>query len=143
MQHIELYALKPANRTAGRVVSQSAHESQPELSKKELVELSGRLLRKQRLIKKFLGISSLAQHKNLKNSIIHGSKHKLAEKEPRLVSEYKRIGEAIAILETELARQRAERRRESEELEAAAKARAEARKLKNPVRSETPTANNH
>lgn len=138
MKHIELYALKPANRTAARVVGQAAPETQSELSKKELVELSGRLLRKQRLIKKFLGISSLAQHKNLKNSIIHGAKHKLAEKEPRLVSEYKRVGEAIAILETELARQRAERRRESEELEAAAKARAEARKLKNQVRSDTP-----
>lgn len=123
MKHIELYALKPANRTAGRVVSQSKHVDDETLTKAELVELSNRLLRKQRLMKLFLGVKTRAQHKNLINNFIRKQHNHRIEKEPRLVAEYKRVGEAIDILAQELARQRVERRLASEASMAAAQAR--------------------
>ncbi|RYY74542.1 MAG: hypothetical protein EOO52_13335 [Gammaproteobacteria bacterium] len=130
MKHIELYALKPANRTAARVVSQAQSVDDAPLSKQELVQLSNRLLRKQRLIKLVLGITTRAQHKNLINNFIRGKKNIRADKEPRLVAEYKRVGEAIDILAQELARQRNERRIASEEAMAAAQAKKQSLKDK-------------
>lgn len=130
MKHIELYALKPANRIASKVVAQSKTEHNEVLTKQELVELSNRLLRKQRLMKLFLGVKTRAQHKNLINNYIRGQHNHRIKKEPRLVAEYKRVGEAISILDAELARQRAERRKESEALEAVARERAASRKAK-------------
>lgn len=112
--HIELYALRPVNKTAGRVVAQADCSDDKPLTKDELVALVGKLERKQRLIKRVLGVRNKVHHKNIMYRIKKGHINPSNYGEPRLLPEYKRVGEAIQTLTRELARLRAERRRVAE-----------------------------
>jgi len=106
MQHIELYALRPVNRTAGLVVSQKSCRQDDQLSKSELVDLKNKLSRKHRFIKSILGIRNATHHKNTIHGIIGGYINTDNYKEPRLLGEYKRVGEAIQLINLELNRVR-------------------------------------
>jgi len=94
----------PVNRQAAIIVSQSrcVKEDKP-LTKKELVDLLNRLIRKQRLLKHILGIKTRSQHNN---AIWKFNKHipQFRNKEnPRCFIEYKRVGEEMQRLNKELA----------------------------------------
>ncbi len=113
MDHIELYALRPVNKTAGIVASQRGCNVADSLIKKEeLLYLLERLTRKQRLIKKILGVRNKTHHKNIIHRIIGGHINPNNYNIPRLLPEYKRVGEAIEKINRRLSEIKDERRQQ-------------------------------
>jgi hypothetical protein len=102
---------EPINRQA-RVVTSQRHVAAGDLplTREELVTITNRLQRKQRLLKLVLGIKTKAQHANT----IYKFNRKIPQfrrtKEPRALVEYVRVGQAIARINRELAELRAVRR---------------------------------
>jgi hypothetical protein len=89
-------ASAPINGTAASVVAQSrAPASQGDMGPDEIKAIIDRLVRKQRLLKRVLGISSKAQHKNLMyrmNSVRRAVGVTRFQGNPRSAVEYKRLG---------------------------------------------------
>ena len=99
-----IFVRSPINRLAATVTSQRRVAVQDEpLSREELAYIVQRLTRKLRLLKEVLGIKSKAQHRNLVWKTNKGIRNYRAEKEPRAVIEYKRVGEEIQRMNAELA----------------------------------------
>jgi hypothetical protein len=108
-----ILASSPINQTAARVVSRRRGIEEPtNMAREEIVALKARLERKQRLLKRVLGITTKAQHKNLVYRMNTG-RMMLTERgknEPRSALEYKLVGEQIQRLNVRLSELRAERR---------------------------------
>jgi hypothetical protein len=103
----------PINQTAARVVSRRRGiEEATSMAREELVALKDRLERKQRLLKRVLGITTKAQHKNLLYRMNTGRMMltERGKREPRSALEYKLVGEQIWRLNERLCEMRAERR---------------------------------
>ena len=104
---MDLHALltsTPIDRVARRVTSQAgAATADTPLAREELAALVHRLCRKQRLLKRVLGIRNKSQHQNTTYKARHGIKQIRAKVEPRALTEYMRCGQEIARLNSELA----------------------------------------
>lgn len=95
----------PVNRLAGAVTSQRGllpYDSP--MSRSEIAQIVDRLSRKQRLLKRVLGIAGKSQHKNTIYKMKRGFKSYRADGEPRALVEYKRVGEQIQHLNSEICR---------------------------------------
>jgi hypothetical protein len=101
----------PIDRVARRVVSQlGAAVGDTPLTQIELAALVNRINRKQRLLKRVLGITSKGQHKNTVYKAKKGIKQWRVEREPRAMTEYLRCGREVQRLTNELAELRKLRR---------------------------------
>ncbi len=101
----------PVNRLAASVVSQrrTAAEDEP-MSRDELCYLLDRLQRKQRLLKRVLGIANATQHRNVMYRASRGFRQFRFEKEPRAFTEYRLLGQQMQGLIRGLAELKQQRR---------------------------------
>ena len=111
MNFTEICNLSPINRQAARIVSQRGISEDSPLSRADLVALSNRLLRKQRLLLFVLGIRNDSQRRNVHEKLKRGIPTNRGLSNPRAMDEYKRIGPATQIIQVELSRLNAERKR--------------------------------
>lgn len=91
----------PINRQASMVAAQRGCVADFEASREDLVHALQRLVRKQRLMKSMLGVTSPTKHNNLMNRFKAGSKRQKG-RPLRLVKEYASTGQAIQILSRRL-----------------------------------------
>lgn len=107
----DIFVRAPVNKLAAVVVSQKGvAETDTPLTREELARIVERLGRKQRLLKRVLGIANKSQHRN---AIWKDNKRLIqyrAQNEPRAFVEYRRIGQEMARLNVELAEMRKCRR---------------------------------
>ena len=98
-----IFVRSPIDKLARRVTSQRhVSPDDPSLSKQELIEIIDRLIRKSRLLKVVLKITTKRQHKNLKTKDNKGIKNFRSTKEPRAMQEYRRVGGEIHRLTEEV-----------------------------------------
>jgi hypothetical protein len=109
----DLFAMTPVNRTAARVISQRGVTGDEPLSKQDLVQISNRLLRKQRLLRLVLGITKASQDLNFKKKARRGIPTNRGLRNPRAADEYLRICPVTQTIQIELARLNAERKQKA------------------------------
>jgi len=98
-----IFIRSPINRLSAGVVSQrgAAEEDSP-LTREELAYIVQRLSRKQRLLKRVLGIANRSQHKNMMWKANKRFAQYRVAREPRAFQEYRRIGREMQRLNAEL-----------------------------------------
>jgi len=100
----EILTRSPVNGNAYRVTSQrGCATAETDIEKSEIIELSNRLIRKMRLIKTVLGITSKRQHKSFTRRFNKGILNIRQGQTPRLIDEYIRVGLSIHNLNNEMA----------------------------------------
>ena len=99
-----VFVRSPIDRMARTVTSQ-AHVSTKDagLSREDLVFILQRMLRKHRLLKQMLGITTKSQLCNTRWLYNRGLRHKRFKRSPRSFLEFMRLGDAIQRVHDELA----------------------------------------
>ena len=100
----EILTRSPVNGNAYRVTSQRGCATvETDIGKGEIIELADRLIRKMRLMKTVLGITSKVQHKNFTKRFNKGRLNIRQGQTQRLIDEYIRVGLSIHNLNNEMA----------------------------------------
>lgn len=111
MKWAEILTRCPVDRTTRMVTSQrNVSESDGPLSKQDLIDITERCIRKQRLLKIVLGIRNKSQHSNFVYRYNKGWKQKRSAREPRAAQEYIRLGEMMQRFNAELSQLKATER---------------------------------
>lgn len=98
-----IFIRAPINRLVAGVVSQrGASAEDTPLTREELAYIVQRLSRKQRLLKRVLGIANRSQHKNMMWKANKRFTQYRVAREPRAFQEYRRIGQEMQRLNAEL-----------------------------------------